>query len=503
MQQPHVFESAKVTFGLLYGPVVQFAQPANGQQAASIVAMPPQLPLSVDAVFVYPADAAMPDNVAHFCFAPVLKLHEPSELSFCLTDSSGTEQYGVSLQVLCAHGSSQAKHRPIALCMLSGRPLYTAMSRLLHLLLPLVLEAQRQPTKRITRELRLRCGRDKYGMGLVMSTNNTVMSVEAGGVAARERRLRPGDHITSLDGESLGGVRLSEALRLKAEAEAASGAAPAPAPGAPPGGAVHQLLVTRHFETLPPESAHAQALGRTCGAAMELLRKREQDIRWLVSNPFWLPAPLETLFDRLAYSVPDLAYLLAACLADQKVLLVSADPTILLPCAEALRALIAPLRFSSLYVPYLPATLMSSADAHTLLCDSTSPFLVGTHTSLQQTIAAEGMSLSDELVIANLDSAEVRPSLSPTSEIFPTSLSGLANAAPPLGGLIRRLTPLVSAEKFDEGAVQAAWYAPPRLNSQHAAPHRATSAAPSHNRVLVCTTASSLSRICSTSRTAR
>ena len=24
---------------------------------------------------------------------------------------------------------------------------------------------------------------------------------------------------------------------------------------------MHQLLVTRHFETLPPESAHAQALG--------------------------------------------------------------------------------------------------------------------------------------------------------------------------------------------------------------------------------------------------
>ena len=35
-------------------------------------------------------------------------------------------------------------------------------------------------------------------------------------------------------------------------------------------------------------------------------------------------------------------------------------------------ALLAPLGFTSLYIPYLPATLMSSADAHTLRCDSTS-----------------------------------------------------------------------------------------------------------------------------------
>jgi hypothetical protein len=120
----------------------------------------------------------------------------------------------------------------------------------------------RLPTKKVTRELQLRCGRDKYGLGLVMSTNNTVMAVEPGGVAARERRLRPGDQITNLDGEALGGVRLSEALRLKAEAEAASGArAPAPPPGAPLGGAVHNLTVTRHLEQLPdgvtPDAPHA------------------------------------------------------------------------------------------------------------------------------------------------------------------------------------------------------------------------------------------------------
>jgi hypothetical protein len=127
----------QLTIAVLYGPVVQFAQPA-ASSATSIVAMPPQLPMSVDCVFKFPPSATLPDNVAHFCFAPVLKLHEPSELPFCLTDSSGNELYGASLQILLAHGSSNAKHRPVALVMLSGRPLYAGMSKLLHLLLPLV-----------------------------------------------------------------------------------------------------------------------------------------------------------------------------------------------------------------------------------------------------------------------------------------------------------------------------------------------------------------------------
>ena len=69
----------QLTFGLLYGPVVQFS--AHDGQLPSVVAMPPQLPLSVDAVYVFPPAATLPDNIAHFCFAPVLKLQEPSELS--------------------------------------------------------------------------------------------------------------------------------------------------------------------------------------------------------------------------------------------------------------------------------------------------------------------------------------------------------------------------------------------------------------------------------------
>ena len=137
--------------------------------------MPPQLPLSVDPVFIFPPTAQLPENIAHFCFAPVLKLHEPSELSFCLTDSSGNELYGVSVQLLCQHTSAtpsksgNPKHRPVAVCMLSGRPLYAGLSRLLYHLLPLVQQMQRLPTTKRTRELTLRCGRNQYGMGLVMS----------------------------------------------------------------------------------------------------------------------------------------------------------------------------------------------------------------------------------------------------------------------------------------------------------------------------------------------
>ena len=80
--------------------------------------------------------------------------------------------------------------------------------------------------------------------------------------------------------------------------------------------------------------------------------------------------------------------------------------------------------------PYFePATLLSSKDAHTLLCDSTQPFLIGTHVSLHQTIAADGQTLSDELVVADLDRGIVTPCASPASDLFPTSVAVLAGCA--------------------------------------------------------------------------
>ena len=114
MEQDSPEAERRLTFVLLYGPVVQFAR-QQGAAEPSVVAMPAQLPLSVDTVFQHPADAAVPDNLAHFCFCPLLKLHGVSELSFCLTDSSGAELHGVSLQCLHAlnptHGAAQGGRR--------------------------------------------------------------------------------------------------------------------------------------------------------------------------------------------------------------------------------------------------------------------------------------------------------------------------------------------------------------------------------------------------------
>ena len=95
-------DEGALTFVLMYGPVVQFARQPGAEP--SVVAMPLQLPMSVDTVIVHPAEATPPDNLSHFCFCPLMRLQDPSELSFCLTDSTGRELHGVSLQVLCPLG---------------------------------------------------------------------------------------------------------------------------------------------------------------------------------------------------------------------------------------------------------------------------------------------------------------------------------------------------------------------------------------------------------------
>ncbi|KOO52936.1 hypothetical protein Ctob_013496, partial [Chrysochromulina tobinii] len=486
-----------LTFGLLHGPIVQFAAPPPGQSQASVIAMPQQLPLSVDPVFVFPKEASLPDSIAHFCFAPVLKLHEPSELTFTLTDSKGNELHGVSLQVLVPHPSSTKgsgpKHRPVAICMISGRPIFKVLSQLLRSLLPLVQHAKVPTTKR-TRELKVRVSRNQYGLGLVMGQNNVVMSVEAGSMAAKERQVRPGDQITALDGEPLNGLKFSDALQRQ-QAAKEQAAKDAGKVYKAPSSSQHFILMTRTYEVVDEAAVHHDALLHACRTTFGLLRQREQDLKWLVENPFWLPSPIEPLFKAMDYNVTEIAYLIAACLTDQKVaipparlppsalsyppplypssaprmaplispsdgasqvLLISSEPDTLLPASNALRALLAPLIFSSTYIPYLPATLLASSDAQTLISDSTSPYLIGTHVGTTQTIAADGAALSTEIVIADFDRTELRPCLAPSSPFFPTSVSQLASSCPPVGALIRKLGPLCTKERFDEAAVQAA-----------------------------------------------
>ena len=339
---------ARLFFALLYGPMVQFARAPNAAEP-SVVAMPPQLPLSVDIVFTHPPDTVLPGSLPHFAFCPVMKLHEPSELSFCLTESSGEELFGLSLQQLVPHplatdaedanGRVAQRHRPSALCVFSSRPILSGLSRLLRSLLPLAQQALRSPLERQGKELTIRAGRNEHGLGLVMSPTNTVMQVEAGSVAARERRLRPGDTVLSLDGTPLEGMRFADALREQQQRRAAEAEAqPASArPATPPSmerGSAHSLQIRRTYEVLTPHADGCSELRAALEKSFAALRKREGDLRWLVANPFWMAAPLEPLFRAMRWSTAEVVYLLCGVLTDQKVLIHSSDPAALLPAAQ-------------------------------------------------------------------------------------------------------------------------------------------------------------------------
>ena len=46
-------------------------------------------------------------------------------------------------------------------------------------------QVHKLPTSKRTKSMTVRVGRNQYGLGLVMSTNNTILSVEAGSMAAK------------------------------------------------------------------------------------------------------------------------------------------------------------------------------------------------------------------------------------------------------------------------------------------------------------------------------
>jgi hypothetical protein len=392
-------EEAITTFVLLYGPIVQFSRQA-GAPEPTVVAMPSLLPLSVDVAYKwdfpsrgsrrrlggrlptccprrptiaalpltpvgpsrrYPPDASPPDSLSHFCFCPVLKLHEPSELSFCLTDSSGHEMYGVSLQLLCrqeppprppeptgAAGDAassapppepRVRHRPVALVLLSSRPLLGGFASTLRSLAPLVPALQKLPTYRDTRLLELRVGRDATsGLGLVLNPTNTVLQVEPGSIAARERRIRPGDVILSLDGRELGGGRLSDAIAAAlqqaaahgqgdeaAGAEDGSGGGVEAADGGGDGGVArgvgpsrHVLGVRRTYDRLVTDNPPSRVLTEAVEGLFGRMRARSADLFWLGSNPFWSSTPLEPLFRAMRWGAAEVVYLLLGVLTDQK-----------------------------------------------------------------------------------------------------------------------------------------------------------------------------------------
>eukprot|EP00967_Tisochrysis_lutea_P089573 scaffold127571_cov35-Tisochrysis_lutea.AAC.3 len=334
----------------------------------------------------YPPDSSPPDNLAHFCFSPLLKLNGPSELSFCLTDSSGKEKYGLSLQFLFrqessssttgSHGvgpragtkdvaaaqnvpsESRVRLRPIALVILSSRPLLNGFSVMLRSLVPLVHRTPRLPTEKESRVVEVRIGRDPImGLGLILNPNNTVLQIELDSIAAREQRLRPGDVITSFNGKELNGMRLSDALSAAIRASvdeqtAASigstndgststsrsdGACTDSFTGARGlvgesftcGGsscsrgsgafARIRLGVRRTCERLVTSDPESCVLIKAVEAVFERMSARGADLLWLSSNPFWSAAPLEPLFQALRWSTAEVVYLLLSVLTDQKV----------------------------------------------------------------------------------------------------------------------------------------------------------------------------------------
>ena len=78
---PGIAEAGEETliFALLYGPLVQFAR-QQADAEPTVVAMPTALAVSVDVVHVHPEDATPPENLASFCFCPVMKLREATEM---------------------------------------------------------------------------------------------------------------------------------------------------------------------------------------------------------------------------------------------------------------------------------------------------------------------------------------------------------------------------------------------------------------------------------------
>ena len=165
---------------------------------------------------------------------------------------------------------------------------------------------------------------------------------------------------------------------------------------------LHHLHAQR--DVLWPVGGGGAALRALLGRASRVLGGCSQELSWLTRHPLWLPTPLAPLFKALRWEAADAAYLLAALLTDQKVILhTHALPSLF--CAScAARALLAPLEFSGVFIPLLPAHLMSHDEARTLLHDCSTPYLIG----VDSTLLAELGPPPAAAVIVDLDAGVVQ-----------------------------------------------------------------------------------------------
>ena len=178
------------------------------------------------------------------------------------------------------------------------------------------------------------------------------------------------------------------------------------------------------------------ALRALLGRASRVLGGCSQELSWLTRHPLWLPTPLAPLFKALRWEAADAAYLLAALLTDQKVILhTHALPSLF--CAScAARALLAPLEFSGVFIPLLPAHLMSHDEARTLLHDCSTPYLIG----VDSTLLAELGPPPAAAVIVDLDAGVVQrpPQMGWFDARRPPFAALCAELAGCMGGTARR-----------------------------------------------------------------
>ena len=98
---------------------------------------------------------------------------------------------------------------------------------------------------------------------------------------------------------------------------------------------LHHLHAQR--DVLWPVGGGGAALRALLGRASRVLGGCSQELSWLTRHPLWLPTPLAPLFKALRWEAADAAYLLAALLTDQKVILHTHAPPSLF-CASCARA---------------------------------------------------------------------------------------------------------------------------------------------------------------------
>ena len=174
-----------------------------------------------------------------------------------------------------------------------------------------------------------------------------------------------------------------------------------------------------------------------------------QELEWLTQHPLWLPTPLAPLFKALRWEPSEAAYLLLCLLTDQKVLLHSTDVSSLFCACEALKALITPLEYRAVYIPLLPASLMSLDEVGTLLTDCSTPYLIGCETALLSKLgSAAPATLLPLSVVVDLDAGTVH---------HPSATGWFKATAPPIISLCRELSRCMGdVMQFREAAAQAA-----------------------------------------------